>query len=55
VILDVRDLNLTDPYAMEARVRAIAGVVTVGLFAERGADVILVGSESGVKTISVRP
>jgi ribose 5-phosphate isomerase A len=55
VILDVRDLKLTDPYAMEALIRGIAGVVTVGLFAERGADVILVGSESGVKAITVRP
>ena len=54
VILDTHGLKLTDPFAMEARIRAIAGVVTVGLFAERGADVILVGSASGVKTISLR-
>jgi ribose 5-phosphate isomerase A len=54
VILDTRGLKLTDPFAMEARIRAIAGVVTVGLFAERGADVILLGTESGVKTLEVR-
>ena len=38
---------------MEAKIRAIAGVVTVGLFAQRGANVILLGSESGVKTITI--
>jgi ribose 5-phosphate isomerase A len=51
VILDTHSLDLTDPFKMEARIRAIAGVVTVGLFAERGADVILLGTENGVKTI----
>jgi ribose 5-phosphate isomerase A len=40
---------------MEARIRAIVGVVTVGLFAERGANVILLGTESGVRTIDVGP
>src|SRR5437762_10274339 len=44
VILDVRGLTLTDPIAMEAKIRRIAGVVTVGLFAERGANVILLGT-----------
>jgi len=53
VILDVHGLVLTNPVEMEARIRAIAGVVTVGLFAQRGANVILLGSESGVKTITV--
>ncbi len=53
VILDVHGLTLTNPVEMEAKIRAIAGVVTVGLFAQRGANVILLGSESGVKTIKV--
>src|SRR5262245_13915934 len=53
VILDTHGLDLTDPYTMEGKIRAIAGVVTVGLFAARGADVILVGTENGVRTIDV--
>jgi ribose 5-phosphate isomerase A len=51
VILDVSDLSITDPVALEARINAIAGVVTVGLFARRGADVILLGTPNGVETI----
>jgi ribose 5-phosphate isomerase A len=53
VILDVHGLALTNPVEIEARIRAIAGVVTVGLFAQRGADVILLGGEAGVRTIAV--
>ena len=49
-ILDVRGLQIVDPKAMEAAVNAIAGVVTVGLFAQRGADVLLLGTPEGVKT-----
>ncbi|HEY3461147.1 MAG TPA: ribose-5-phosphate isomerase RpiA [Casimicrobiaceae bacterium] len=51
VILDVSDLKIADPVAMEDRIRAIVGVVTVGLFARRGADVILLGTPDGVETI----
>src|SRR5512146_1097462 len=51
MILDVSGLTITDPCALEDRINAIAGVVTVGLFARRGADVILLGSERGVETI----
>jgi ribose 5-phosphate isomerase A len=51
VILDVHGLSIVDPVAMEARIRAIVGVVTVGLFAARGADVILLGTDTGVKTL----
>src|SRR5512146_87239 len=43
VILDVHGLPLVNPVEMEGRIRNIAGVVTVGIFAQRGADVILVG------------
>jgi ribose 5-phosphate isomerase A len=52
VILDVSDLSITDPVALEDRINAIAGVVTVGLFARRGADVILLGTPNGVETIT---
>ena len=51
VILDVADLRIDDPIAMEDRINAIAGVVTVGLFARRGADLILLGTPAGVETI----
>ena len=54
VILDVSGLTIVDPFTLEDRINGIAGVVTVGLFARRGADVILLGSERGVETIVAR-
>jgi len=54
VILDVEGLVISDPVAMEDRINALAGVVTVGLFARRGADVILLGGPDGVETIAPR-
>ncbi len=48
-ILDVHDLQITDPKDLEKKINALAGVVTVGLFAKRGADVLIVGTESGVE------
>ena len=54
VILDVEGLAISDPVAMEDRINALAGVVTVGLFARRGADVILLGGSDGVATIATR-
>lgn len=48
-ILDVHDMQITDPKALEKTINAIAGVVTVGLFAARGANVLIVGTEDGVK------
>lgn len=50
-ILDVHGLTITDPVDLEDKINAIPGVVTVGLFARRGADVILYATEEGVKTI----
>jgi ribose 5-phosphate isomerase A len=47
-ILDVHGLQITDSKALEARINAIVGVVTNGLFAERGADVLLIGTPNGV-------
>jgi ribose 5-phosphate isomerase A len=51
-ILDVHHLRLTDPAAFETAVNQIAGVVTVGLFAHRGADVIVVAGDDGVRTLT---
>jgi ribose 5-phosphate isomerase A len=51
VILDVHGLRLFDPLAFETAVNRIAGVVTVGLFAHRGADVLLVAGDEGVRTL----
>ncbi len=51
VIIDVRNLSIVDPLSLEDRINALAGVVTVGLFANRGADVILVAGENGVRSI----
>lgn len=50
-ILDVHNLQITNPLEMETRINQIPGVVTVGLFAHRPADVLIVGSESGVRTL----
>ncbi|MGK2959843.1 MAG: ribose-5-phosphate isomerase RpiA [Candidatus Malihini olakiniferum] len=51
LILDVHNLIISDAIAVENRINGIAGVVTVGLFANRGADVALVGTADGVKTL----
>ncbi|RLM28210.1 ribose 5-phosphate isomerase A [Brenneria alni] len=51
VILDVHNLNIMDAIAVENHINSIAGVVTVGLFANRGADVALIGTSEGVKTV----
>jgi ribose 5-phosphate isomerase A len=50
-ILDVHGLTITDPVALESAVNQIPGVVTVGLFAHRPADVLLIGSDAGVKQL----
>jgi ribose 5-phosphate isomerase A len=52
-ILDVHDLRLTDPLGMEDAIDRIAGVVTVGLFARRPADLLLVAGDHGVKTLQI--
>ncbi len=54
-ILDVHGLAITDPLALEARINQIPGVVTVGLFARRKADVLLLGGARGVRTVDGRP
>jgi ribose 5-phosphate isomerase A len=52
LILDVRNLSILDPVALEAEINQITGVVTNGLFARRGADVLLLAAEGGVQTIA---
>jgi ribose 5-phosphate isomerase A len=51
VILDVRGLSILNPVELEGAINNIAGVVTNGLFARRGADVLLLGTKTGVRTI----
>jgi ribose 5-phosphate isomerase A len=51
VILDVGGLRIVDPADLEGKINNIVGVVTNGLFARRGADTILVGTDQGVKTL----
>lgn len=48
-ILDVHDLQIANPIDMEARINRIPGVVCVGLFAHRPADVLLIAGDSGVR------
>lgn len=50
-ILDVHNLNILDPIAMEKEINNIPGVITVGLFAIRGGDVILSASQDGITII----
>ncbi len=49
VILDVHNMQITNPKEMEDKINGIAGVVTVGLFAHRGADVVITGTPEGAK------
>jgi ribose 5-phosphate isomerase A len=51
VILDVYNLRILNPVALEEQLNNIAGVVTNGIFAKRRADLLLVGSEDGVQTV----
>ena len=53
LILDIHGLTIDEPKALENRLNNIVGIVTNGLFANRGADILLLGSESGVKTIAL--
>jgi len=52
MILDVHGLQIADPVALEAEINNIVGVVTVGLFARHGANVCLLGTAEGVKTLT---
>ena len=50
-ILDVHNLKITDPKTLESAMNQIAGVVTVGLFARRRADVLIIAGDAGVRTL----
>ncbi len=50
-VLDVHDLEITDPVALERELNQLAGVVTVGLFAARPADVLVMGVDGGVQVL----
>lgn len=49
VILDVHNMKIINPKEMENKINALAGVVTVGLFAHRGADIVITGTAQGAK------
>ncbi len=51
-ILDAKGLAIAEPEKLEAEINMWPGVVTVGLFAARGADVLLLGTAEGVKTFT---
>lgn len=51
VILDVHDMDIMEPIKMENEINSWAGVVTCGLFANRGADVLILGTPDGAKTV----
>ena len=52
-ILDIHDLQITNPLEMEARINRIPGVVTVGIFAHRAADILLIGGDDGVREMRI--
>ncbi len=54
LILDVHGLSISKPLELEAEINNITGVVSCGLFARRGADILLLGAATGVKTIKRR-
>lgn len=51
VIIDVHNLSIIDPKKLEADINCIVGVVTNGLFAKRGADILILGTKNGVEVI----
>ena len=51
LILDVYGMSILKPLELEAEINNITGVITNGLFAQRGADILLLGTTAGVKTI----
>ena len=50
-ILDVHDLNINNPLEMESRLNQIPGILTVGIFAQRPADVLLIADDTGVREL----
>ena len=52
VILDIHGLQILDPVELESTLNQITGIVMNGLFARRGADILLLSSENGIRTIN---
>ncbi len=52
-VLDVHHLRITDPSGLERTINQMAGVVTVGLFAQRPADVLIVAGAQGIETLTL--
>jgi ribose 5-phosphate isomerase A len=52
LILDVYGMDIIDPKGLEQQINQITGVVTNGLFAQRPADLLLLGTSAGVKSLS---
>jgi ribose 5-phosphate isomerase A len=52
IILDVHNMDIENPVELERQMNQVPGIVTVGLFALRGADVLLLGTQNGVETIT---
>jgi ribose 5-phosphate isomerase A len=52
-ILDIHNLQISNPLEMEARINRIPGVVTVGIFAHRAADILLIGGDDGVREMRI--
>lgn len=50
-ILDVHELNISNPLEMETRLNQIPGILTVGIFAHRSADVLLIADDTGVREL----
>jgi len=55
LILDVHGLSISDPAALESELDHVVGIVTNGLFARRGADVLLLADPAGVRTFTRPP
>lgn len=51
IILDIHNLQISEPVKLEAQLNNIVGVVTNGLFARKAADILLLGSKNGIETI----
>jgi ribose 5-phosphate isomerase A len=51
-ILDVHGLQITEPLAMEIQLSIIPGVLTVGIFAQNAADIALIATADGLKTVA---
>jgi ribose 5-phosphate isomerase A len=50
-ILDIHDLTISNPLEMETRLNQVPGILTVGIFAHRPADILLIGGDSGVREL----